>query len=65
MAPTQHYAETKKWRKLKFGLAIEDHDLLEMVLLDWCSSSPGPFSCPYTAECVEGEFSEVRINDPA
>src|SRR5918997_5898284 len=24
------------------------------------SSRLGPFSCPYSAECVEGEFSEVH-----
>src|SRR5215218_809146 len=24
-----------------------------------------PSSCPYSAECVEGKFSEVRIQDPA
>src|SRR5687768_3052883 len=26
-----------------------------------CSSSPGPTSHPYSAECVEGEFSEVEL----
>jgi hypothetical protein len=24
------------------------------------SSSPGPSSCPYSPECLEGEFTEVR-----
>src|SRR5918995_706035 len=26
------------------------------------SSRLGPFSCPYSAECVEGVFSELRIH---
>ena len=26
---------------------------------------PGPSSYPYSPECVEGEFSEVRIQDLA
>jgi hypothetical protein len=25
------------------------------------SPSPGPFSCPYSPECVEGKFCEVRL----
>ena len=25
------------------------------------SPSPGPFSCPFSPKCVEGEFSEVRL----
>src|SRR5215212_4858339 len=29
------------------------------------SSSLGPPFCPYSAECVEGLFSEVRIQDRA
>jgi hypothetical protein len=28
------------------------------------SRHSGPFSCPYSPECVEYEFSEVRIHDP-
>jgi hypothetical protein len=29
-------------------------------------SKPHPFSfCPYSPKCVEGEFSEVHIHDPA
>jgi len=26
---------------------------------------PGPYFCLYSPECVEEEFSEVRIRDPA
>jgi hypothetical protein len=26
---------------------------------------PGPYFCLYSPECVEGEFSEVRLQDPA
>jgi hypothetical protein len=26
---------------------------------------PGPYSCRYSAECVEGEFSEVQMQDRA
>src|SRR3712207_2229746 len=27
-----------------------------------CSSNPGPTSHPYSAECVQGEFCELRHN---
>jgi hypothetical protein len=26
---------------------------------------PGPFSCPYSPECLEVVFSEVHLQDPA
>ena len=26
---------------------------------------PGPYRCLYSPECVEGEFSEVRLQNPA
>jgi hypothetical protein len=42
IAPTRHDAEAKKWRKPGFAPAIEDHDLLETALLDWCSRARLP-----------------------
>jgi hypothetical protein len=35
------------------------------VTQDNVLSAPFLFFCPYSPECVEEEFSEVRLQDPA
>src|SRR5919112_2019239 len=48
--PSEHAASGRSWvTKRRVGV----------------STSPGPFSCPYSPKCVEGNFSEVRLHDPA
>jgi hypothetical protein len=46
-------------------LAAKHSLKITLTIAEWMCQFMSSPSCPYSPECVEGKFSEVRIHDPA